>query len=317
MRPIAAKVWYHLVTGRQRSRRRRPGSSEMFQSACHSIHTASTIITTQIAGPAQPWKCRTASMPLRHDRPSGCPTAAGTRSSPAGPARGTGSSVSESRPGKKRTQQHLQGDATPGTSGCRTRRSPPTPRTSAGEAGSPDAPAQPAHDRVRRAGVVAHEAGHAAAAEDDQRAAEDAERDLDRAQAEQEQPGRERVVADVVRVVHPQREQAVRRSSARSLGSAGLQVVVVEPTVGVLGRERAWSTSCVVIGLLRLLGCGTGVVRQSDGVQGGSGQPVTALVARRGVRPELAGGQTEPDQALGELHGGGDAVDDRTPVAAT
>ena len=36
----------------------------MFQSACDSIQTASAIITTQIAGPAQPWKCLTASMPL-------------------------------------------------------------------------------------------------------------------------------------------------------------------------------------------------------------------------------------------------------------
>ena len=36
----------------------------MFQLACDSIQIASAIITTQIAGPAQPWKCRTASMPL-------------------------------------------------------------------------------------------------------------------------------------------------------------------------------------------------------------------------------------------------------------
>jgi hypothetical protein len=83
---------------------------------------------------------------------------------------------------------------------------------------------------------VAHEAGHAATAEDDQRAAEDAKRHLNGAEAQQEQPGRECVVARVVCVVHPQREQAVGRPFAL-MGLCGLQVLVVQPPFRVLSCQ--------------------------------------------------------------------------------
>ena len=133
-------------------------------------------------------------------------------------------------------EQHLQGerreeglDAVPGD-----RHDPPDERR---EPGPPDAPAQPADDGVGRAGVVTHEPGHAAAAEDDERAAEDAERDLDGAEAEQEQPRGEGVVADVVRVVHPQGEEAVG-VPVPLLRRRRPEVVVVEPARRVLRGER-------------------------------------------------------------------------------
>jgi hypothetical protein len=83
---------------------------------------------------------------------------------------------------------------------------------------------------------MAHEPGHAAAGEDDERTAEDAQRDLDRAEADQEQAGRERVIARVVCVIHPQREQAVGRPLAL-VRFGGLEVLVVETPVRILSRQ--------------------------------------------------------------------------------
>ena len=148
------------------------------------------------------------------------------------------------------------------------------PRTSAVNR-APQMPQEAADHGVGRARVVAHEAGHAAAAEDDQRAAEDAQRDLDRAQPEQEQPRGEGVVADVVRVVHPEAEQAVGLP-APFVRFGRAQVGVVEPAFGVLGRERGlvddgMDGHC----LLRLLVVDVRGSRSAG--QGVSGQPVMRL----------------------------------------
>ena len=172
------------------------------------------------------------------------------------------------------------------------------------DVGAPDAPRHPGYDRVRCAGVMAHEAGHAAAAEDDERAAEDSERHLNRAEADQEEACGEGVVTGVVRVVHPQREQAVGRPLAL-VRFGGLEVLVVEAPFGILSRK---GNGVELLGWHRVSPSREGM--NSPVGAGRQGPAADALLARSGESPCLTGGQAEPDEGLGEFDGGGDAVDD-------
>src|SRR6185369_14659077 len=172
------------------------------------------------------------------------------------------------------------------------------------DVGAPDAPRHPRYDRVRRAGVMAHEPGHAAAGEDDESAAEDSEGYLNRAEADQEQACGEGVVAGVVRVVHPQREQAVGRPPAL-VRFGGLEVFVVETPFRILSRQGNG------VELLDWHRVSPNREEMKSPVGAGRHGPAAdALLTRSGESPCLAGGQAEPEEGLGEFDGRGDAVND-------
>ena len=99
--PIAANVWYHCSPA-ESTVSPPPWVQEMSKSACQSIQPASTSITTQIAGPARPWKWRTASMPLRTIS-SWMPQSSRNAIQPSRSKPRNRISVSDSMPGMNRT----------------------------------------------------------------------------------------------------------------------------------------------------------------------------------------------------------------------
>ena len=112
--------------------------------------------------------------------------------------------------------------------------------------GAADAEADPAHDREGDTGLVAHEPGQAQ--QDEEEGGPDAEReqDLPGAQAQGEQPHRERVVSEAVHVVGPEREEVVRAPLAPLTLGRG-EVVVVEARIDP-ARDGLVEGATVVLG---------------------------------------------------------------------